>query len=309
MGIAKLGIELEGFWSNDRALGSIRDNYLVTLPRERRGMRHGDGSVHLDREDLSEDTYLPNWLESHNIRVYSNGALIPSISTQGSAFSGEFVSPLLEPKREEYGEWIKGSYPSLMNQTCGLHVHASFKSLYQYHLTTTREYFDGVYFALEAWGRENGIKNKEFWKRLKGENSFCKREFMPDQQVWYKDKEGKRYCGLNYAYSRYKTVELRVLPMFKDYTLAIGAIETFVKFTDSFLLSSCNKQKLQEAIFEPLNDLFKKEVEILLSSSEKINLPETVILNLNPTTSKMKSKPANFLRTHVKELKQRKEVS
>jgi hypothetical protein len=162
-----------------------------------------------------------------------------------------------------------------------------------------------VYQALETWGTTNKVKNKDFWKRLRGENTFCKKAFVPDAQVWHKTKEGQRYCGLNYAYSRYKTVELRLLPMFKDYKLSVGAVEAFIQFTNEFLLRSSRRTKIEEILLEPIGDLFKKDIEILISTTEYINAPESFKINLSADPGVLRKKsndPQNsitYLRSHV----------
>jgi hypothetical protein len=145
----------------------------------------------------------------------------------------------------------------------------------------SQSYFDAVYSHFKGWGTEKTIKNNAFWERLAGNNSYCKKQFLPDKQVWHTGKGDARYCGINYCYSRYKTIEIRLLPMLKDSKLAISAVNDFIAFTNKFLASS-KLMTINEEVSEMLPDLTKKtevlQLKKLLSTVSNGVLAPTISL-------------------------------
>jgi hypothetical protein len=255
MGIALVGIELEGLWTS-KCQDRIRDS----------GARlnwQNDGSVELEREDTTGETYPEGYLKQYGLKSL-NGGVITRLPTYGGwAHRGEAVSLPLTATPEIISKWLESAYPAAVNQTCGLHMHVSFTTLGFYYRTVSQAYFDAVYGHFEAWGKERGVKNKSFWKRLNGENSFCRKLFVPDKQVWHTGKGNDRYCGVNYCYSRYKTIEIRLLPMFKSCELAISAVNDFIAFTNKFLVSS-RLVTVNEEVNESLPNLTKETERLQL---------------------------------------------
>lgn len=139
--------------------------------------------------------------------------------------------------------FINSCYPDHVNGTCGCHTHLSFTTNYAYQRLMSKKFFDEFIDALEKWGKDNRISNKEFWNRLKGNNSYCKRKFNPKHQVHERGHSGDRYCFINYCWSMHKTLEIRVLPMFRDKEICKKAIYFIVMFINKYLNGIRKKRK------------------------------------------------------------------
>ena len=193
----KIGIEVEGFWRAD-------DWQSV---KEAAAQWHmggcGDGSLNCD--DIDAD------VTAHEFQTRP-GSL------------GEAISQLV------------AVYPHYTNASAGMHVHVSFQPADVTALTCT-EFFEFFAARWEAWGRTNGVKG-EFWKRLRGENQYCRK---PDvAQMWPRHignaADMGRYNQLNFsAYSEHRTVECRLLPMFRDARLGVLAIEELIAIYEDWL--------------------------------------------------------------------------
>lgn len=132
---------------------------------------------------------------------------------------------------------VIGMHPLYTNETAGLHIHASFTPM-DTSLLTTAEFWAYFTRRWEAWGaahKEKMTKKEWGWfhSRLSGGGKFCKAEFKPlDQFENHEDK----YTQLNFiSYSRYKTVECRVLPMFESKEITALAIRELSDIYDTFL--------------------------------------------------------------------------
>lgn len=147
---------------------------------------------------------------------------------------GEVASEPLLPN--EIDSWMATHYPSTSNQSCGMHVHVSFRTLYQYSRLMEKEFHEYLKVELKKWGTaEKIIARHPFWARLEGKNSYCQDEFCPEEQMHHKDKGGKRYAHLNYAWSRYKTIECRLMPMFLDPLVGVSAVKAVIRCFEGFL--------------------------------------------------------------------------
>jgi hypothetical protein len=256
MGISAVGIELEGLWTE-------RSRDKAVISRQKINWQ-SDGSVCLGNPDITGEEYPKGHLESHHLKLSKEQGIIRlPTALLGSRWShqGEVTSMPLNPSPEKINGWLESAYPAAVNQTCGLHLHLSFSTLGYYYRTVSQSYFDGVYDHFHAWGKEKKIKNQEFWERLIGNNQFCRKLYVPDKQVWDRGKNSARYCGINYCYSRYKTIEIRLLPMFKQWELAADAVNSFIAFTNKFLISS-KLVAINEEINEQLPN-FENKVEKL----------------------------------------------
>jgi len=175
-------------------------------------------------------------------------------------YTGEVVSKPLAPHKIE--EWLYFAYPDVLNETCGLHVHVSVKKpLYYAHLMEL-EFQTYLLEALLKWGHKTKIrKDHPFWKRMKGENTYASFNFWPERQWNKKEHHGERYTALNYTWARFKTVECRVLPGFKQKETALEAIFTVIDAFESFLESKKD---------------FKDILEMYTISDENLNSEEIV---------------------------------
>jgi hypothetical protein len=164
----------------------------------------------------------------------------------------EWVGEIIPPnplKPHAILGWVEKNYPQHANETCGMHVHVSFKTMLDYARVTEKAFESYALDQIEKWGNNFTIYTGEtrepkkriiiehpFWARLRGLNiRYCRREFIPEKQVWHKDKADIRYTQFNFVWSRYKTVECRLLPMFADARVAISAIANLLNLYEEYL--------------------------------------------------------------------------
>jgi hypothetical protein len=182
--------------------------------------------------------------------------------------TGEIVSKPMQVT--EWEEWVRAHYPTHCNATCGMHVHMSFRNALTYQRLMTPEYMDTLLAHLTIWARKTLPRNHYIFPRLKGENRYCLKDFMADQQARARNKAQSRYTVVNYCHSLHETVEVRVLPMFEDVQrpgpvidpetdtypnvttkgidLACSAIQTLLDITNAFLLTQVYREPVLPAI-------------------------------------------------------------
>lgn len=207
----KIGIEVEGFWRVDD-FRTVKD----AAAQWHMGSC-GDGS--LNGDDIEAD------VTSHEFQTRP-GSL------------GEAISQLL------------AVYPHFTNASAGMHVHVSFQPG-DVTALTCNEFFEFFAARWEAWGRTNGVQG-EFWKRLRGENQYCRKPSY--DLMWGRNRSGNvadmgRYNQLNFsAWSEHRTVECRLLPMFRDARLGVLAVEELIAIYEDWLSGG-----LYDAILESHN--------------------------------------------------------
>lgn len=153
---------------------------------------------------------------------------------------GEIASPPYDDY-EILCKDLEENYPSDCNKSCGFHIHVSFQSIHDYGLLMEKGFFDFFQEKMKAWGKNYPCKNKEFWDRLNGGNTYCAKTFNPEEQI--SGRSGERYTQLNFcAYLRHKTVECRLLPMFKQKDTAKSALKQVLSIFDDWI----TQQKKQE---------------------------------------------------------------
>lgn len=187
--IAKIGVELEGGWN------AYSDHIK------------SDGSVSGVKNpgEIAFPPFHPDefpWIEPVNL---------PGFQNIRSGTMGSFTS----------------MYPDHVNHTCGMHVHVSFPSTGMYAAFVDVRFQPWLVRGLHQWGLKGHIKSKAFYSRLQGGQSYCRDIYAPESQL--SGGGGQRYSIVNYCYPRYKTMEIRVLPMFKDVRFSIKAIKALVK--------------------------------------------------------------------------------
>ena len=191
--IDKIGVELEGAWDNEP------DNY------------YGDGSVEFDN-DCSCD--------SDPCECDSQYNFIGECSGRGVSLS-------------EISDWVRNNYPNETNWSCGMHVHVSFLSDQHYTILTDKKFYKYFLERMNDFGKRLNIKNKDFWKRLRGTNTYCQNKFIPDNQLITNCDE--RYTHLNFCFGEHRTIECRLLPCFRDVDISIRAIEELIDIYESWL--------------------------------------------------------------------------
>ena len=155
---------------------------------------------------------------------------------EGSCYTlGEVISTPSQPNR--ILDFIEKYYPDLQNYSCGIHIHLSFYDRISYIRLMKREFYDYFLEQMEIWANENHIvKSSQFWNRFRGENRFAKKEFRPEAQSLLRYKDPIRYTHLNYCYTLHKTIEVRMLPTFKDKRIAKKALVQVVKIFNDYLM-------------------------------------------------------------------------
>ena len=139
--------------------------------------------------------------------------------------------------------WTKRYYPEEHNYDCGGHFHVSFDNIQAFEFLCTVDFFEHFQRELYRWGVRAHIKNKDFWDRLRGDNSMCKTTFRGVEQLYtvndnYPDC---RYSILNFQYNKHGTLEFRILPMFDDPKLYIKAVQVCMDITQKYLDKMANQ--------------------------------------------------------------------
>lgn len=162
------------------------------------------------------------------------------------------------------------SYPVAVNETCGLHIHLSFKD---YHKAVfnlgDRKFLSFLQQGLRELVRYpavNDIDTDHLLARLAGGNNFCgwdinildrnkkdKLSFNSDQDYYRETREGtslhmlrgkqlnalqkngERYAMLNFCYNLHGTLEMRAYPMFHNAGVGYAALCWYVYLVESFM--------------------------------------------------------------------------
>ena len=208
--VYRVGIELEGGWDQ--------------LPAPTNRLAH-DGSVQFGRRP---------------------GETMPR-------YHGEMPSGVLDVVKSSptyWGSWVRANYPQHVNDTCGMHVHLSFKTAFAYNRIMRAEYPATVVEEFKKWSkREDLAAEHPIWNRLAGKCRYCQLKFDADNQVINRDKDhnqdraGHRYTVINYCWARYNTAECRLLPMMVDAPLATRAIQELIDVTNAFLLATGKREE------------------------------------------------------------------
>lgn len=197
---------------------------------------------------------------------------------------GEIPSPPLASPPELF-TWMTANYPQYTNSSCGMHVHVSFKSQNSYLRIMDKAFFDHMIEKLYAWGRETGIQDTNFFDRLEGKNTYCKKEYNPMGQVKYTQKGPHRYSILNYCHGRYGTAELRVLPLFKTLDEAQKAITAYFTIVEDWLKRPPVSLKSVKASIEMIEERNEKpsakEINVVIDdtygeSEQTIYVPDSI---------------------------------
>lgn len=203
-------------------------------------------------------------------------------------YVGEIASPPMAPK--EGLEWVKRNHPTATNETCGLHVHISFKRMIDYARLADDE-AARIYLIerLTEWGKKTpwGEIRPEhpFWPRLKGMNRFCTTAWNPTAQIPHRGKNEHRYSQMNFCWGLHKTVEVRVLPAFLVPDVSVAAIEQVLMAISEYLAKVAKETKevskrIQPDVEEPENprssasaDIEPPPLEVFGDSGDLVQAP------------------------------------
>lgn len=158
---------------------------------------------------------------------YQDGSV--SRSSQSGAEAWEFQTK--PGSLSQTLDQVHKLYPDEADKSCGMHIHMSFAPTDIFLLNNT-EFFSYFHTRWAEWGTRNRINpGSEFWKRLNGENTFCRVNTVEERDPINMD----RYFQLNFsAWERHKTVECRLLPMFRKESLALSAIQELVSIYEDW---------------------------------------------------------------------------
>ena len=167
------------------------------------------------------------------------------------------------------GELMRINHPQKVNQTCGMHVHMSFDTLWYYHLLMVPEYPKTILHYLTLWAQEQKFKETHhIWGRLRGESRFCQDQFWPDAQASNKRKghdqnvPGHRYTHVHYC-GRQNTIEIRTLPMMDKIKVAIAAVQRVIDITNACLYvlgTQVKRDKTASRVALPDNTVYEETI-------------------------------------------------
>lgn len=177
---------------------------------------------------------------------------------------GEMPSGILDTAKGSptyWENWLRTNYPKHTNETCGMHVHLSFKTAFAYNRLMTIQYPATVVAEYRKWAQREGLNEKHpLWPRLDGKSKYCQLKFDADGQVMNRDKDhnqerpGHRYTVINYCYSRYSTIECRLLPMMDTTDRAIRAVQELLDITNAFLVALPLKREVRHRVDHEADD-------------------------------------------------------
>lgn len=230
--VALVGVELEGGWTK-----------LPNIPK--RYKFQGDGSVFGEGTTVNKHPLYAQMTQKGELPVGPvQVAGIPAI--------------------------IKEFYPQIVDKTCGMHVHQSFSTMNQYMiLSDSPVYQETLLHYLLLWAKKEGFAdNHHIWGRLKGENKYCEKKFWPYSQMTKTSKDyghngDHRYTAVSYQWERYKTVEVRALPMMETSEQAIRAVMEVCHITSAYLAAvDTQKISIKGNISSTDNGVYEEFLEI-----------------------------------------------
>lgn len=197
---AKVGIEIEGLWNN------LRETRRRAAAEGMGGCQ--DGSVRVNPDSNAE-----------GYEFQTNPGTLREALSQLVAY-----------------------YPDETNDSCGMHVHVSFNVSTDASLLATQQFFDYFRARWNAWGQREhvwgynavdpGASRGTFWHRLFGQNDYCRVNSSTERNILSMD----RYHQLNFsAWNEHRTVECRLLPMFKSARLGVSAVQELLAIFEDYL--------------------------------------------------------------------------
>lgn len=168
---------------------------------------------------------------------------------------GELPSGVLDVSKASptyWGTWLRQMHPHYVNETCGMHVHLSFKTAFAYNRIMRAEYPATVVAEFTKWAKKEDLPDTHpIWNRLAGKCRYCQLRFDADNQVSNREKDhnqerpGHRYTVINYCWARYNTAECRLLPMMANAEQSTRAIQELIDITNAFLVATSSREERQ----------------------------------------------------------------
>jgi hypothetical protein len=152
-------------------------------------------------------------------------------------------------------------YPDKTDPSAGMHIHMSFQRPLDIGILNTTQFLDYFRQRWTEWGTRLAVhRDSEFWKRLKGENNYCAVPYVATSF-----NGGDRYRQINWAaYAAHGTIEMRMLPLFRDARIAVSAIEEWVAIVEDYI------EQHADAFWSQLD----REGEIALAPAQRVVLDE-----------------------------------
>lgn len=254
--IAQLGLELEGGWGKKAKL----DPGTRLVP---------DGSVHVSAWPAEKQRQLEAL--ASKIREYTSSSEEQALyykladeknKLEASLRVGELPSPILSMKPKDgplyWVNWLKQSYPTHVNETCGLHTHMSFARNLTYQRFMDPTYPKTILEYVGRWAeRKKLAQDNPIWPRLAGKSEYCQHTFYAAEQAKEAIKRntradhyrpGSRYSVVNYCWLQHHTFEVRLLPMFEDVDMAQEAIQEIINISNAYLFATRKREDTAKAV-------------------------------------------------------------
>lgn len=265
--IDRVGFELEGYWEGNEPDGFHEDGSVSeSLMGERSSCIDGD-------DDYNDE----------------DGEGPPS--DRDSGWLGESTSRPLRIGHGTWRTWLERNWPHNWDRSCGFHIHTSFHDAGAYQWLAEPAFHDNVF--IPTMTAKAGVWGPRFNDRLRGGNTYCRRTFIPMEQVWGNEN---RYTQLNFcALREHNTIECRLFPMFQSLhggtrtetgrfgpsrshlDLAVDAAETLFDTYVTYL-HQCERARLKTVRkLKQTNELIAADTIGIPAQSRKNKKPEVIL--------------------------------
>jgi len=166
---------------------------------------------------------------------------------------------------------------------------------------------------MKKWGNSYPCTNNEFWKRLHGENKYALKQFRPDKQVAMREKglnNPIRRTQLNYCWNIFRTLEVRLFPLFTNKDTAISALKACIHCFETYLKNNSLKEEFMkadllenecESIKQPTQDNINEILAKMDSISRALDVEENPLIKSQLTLDYIQLRnDKNCLQTNIK---------
>ena len=255
--IDKIGVEMEGRW----------ESYPPDYDKPKILYFHEDGSVNVNGR-----TYRRNMDDGENYRTEECLCCIGEcdhcndpededdqcycdcqrvriepddpdfVKTRGNVHTGEYITTpqVYDRMLRNLTPIILRNYPHNTNTSCGGHFHISFKNTKCYGIAMNKKLWSLIKRKLGAYVNKNCTSEEAqiTHSRIHGV-SYCYNKYLAEDQMM---GDGDRYCHLNFAYQKHGTMEVRILPMYKNVSTYLKTLRLTVRLIDEFVKEQISKQ-------------------------------------------------------------------
>lgn len=169
-------------------------------------------------------------------------------------------------------------YPHHTGRDCGMHVHVSFRDVTAIARLATPEFHAYFGSRWRAWHRSLVSQEAEFWRRLTGANTYCdvmQASLLTDPD--FDPTRMDRYHQLNFsAWREHRTVECRLLPMFRDPLLGVMAIIELLSIYHDFLVAPHDVAAASVSMSEISTDAVDDQAILEFPALDPVDVQDTV---------------------------------